>query len=234
MTKHKVVIVEGVVGAGKSILSQELGRALGPTTLMLLEPDEKKDANPYLASFYGDRPRWAFTMQIHLLQARYAMHLQAQWHVLNNYGDAVLDRSYFGDTAFARLQLALGDMTQREFDTYAAIYQRMTASVLLPNVCVRLLVAPRVAQQRIMRRMEIETGRKCESVIEESYLIGLDREIDHMTSVLRAQGVTILDMPWDVDRLSEEDRHQAVEGLAARIHGLQPVDHFLDLHRRTI
>jgi len=230
----KVVIVEGIIGAGKSILSKELGKALGPTTLMLLEPDEKNNANPYLSSFYADRARWAFTMQLHLLQARYAMHLQAQWHVLNGHGDAVLDRSYFGDTAFARLQLALGDMTEREFKTYQAIYQRMTASVLLPNVCVRLLVAPRVAQQRIMRRMGVETGRSCESVIEVSYLEGLDREIDHMTAVLRQQGVTVFDMPWDVDRLSEEDRHQAVEGLAARIHGLQPVDHFLDLHRRTI
>lgn len=229
----KMVIVEGVIGAGKSILAKELGRALGLTTLTLLEPDEKKNANPYLADFYADRSRWAFTMQIHLLSARYAMHLQAQWHAVNNYGHAVLDRSYFGDTAFARLQLALGDMSQREFDTYSAIYHRMTANVLLPNVCVRLLVAPHVAQQRIMRRMEAETGRKCESVIDMGYLAGLDREIDHMTNVLRQQGVAVLDMPWDIDRLSEDDRRQAVEGLASRIEEMRPVDLFLNKHRRT-
>jgi deoxyadenosine/deoxycytidine kinase len=46
----KVVIVEGIIGAGKSVLAKELGRALGPSTLLLLEPDEKKNANPYLAS----------------------------------------------------------------------------------------------------------------------------------------------------------------------------------------
>lgn len=230
---HKVIIVEGIIGAGKSVLARELGRALGPTTLLLLEPDEKANANPYLADFYGDRPRWAFTMQLHLLQARFAMHLQAQWHVMNRTGHAVLDRSYFGDTSFARLQIANGDMTPREFATYQAIYHRMTASVLLPNVCVRLLVAPRVAQQRITRRMEVETGRKCETAVDEGYLTALDREIDHMTGVLKAQGVTVFDMPWDVDRLSEADRQQAVEGLAARINGLRPLDMFLDLHRRT-
>lgn len=230
----KTVIVEGIVGAGKSILSQELGKALGTTTLLLLEPDEKKDANPYLADFYRDRPRWAFTMQLHLLQVRFAMHEQAQWHVMNGHGHAVLDRSYFGDTAFARLQLQLGDMTQREFDTYAAIYHRMTASILLPNVCVRLLVAPLVAQKRIMRRMEAETGRKCESAIDLDYLVRLDQEIDHMTAVLRQQGVTVFDMPWDVDRLGPEDRAQAVAGLASRIESLVPLDPFLDLHRRTI
>jgi len=233
MGQCKVIIVEGIIGAGKSVLSGELGKALGPNTLMLMEPDEKEARNPYLAKFYEDRKRWAFTIQMHLLQARFAMHLQAQWHVMNGVGDAVLDRSYFGDTAFARLQVAMGDMTMEEFETYRAHYHRMTASVLLPNVCVRLLVAPHIAQRRIASRMEKETGRKCESAIEESYLIGLDKEIDHMTDVLKRQGVTVLDMPWDVDRLSEADRAQAVEGLASRINGLAPLDLFLDLHRRT-
>jgi hypothetical protein len=233
MGECKVIIVEGIIGAGKSVLSRELGKALGENTLMLMEPDEKEGRNPYLADFYEDRKRWAFTIQLHLLQSRFAMHLQAQWHVMNGVGHAVLDRSYFGDTAFARLQVAMGDMTVREFETYRAIYHRMTASVLLPNVCVRLLVAPHIAQRRIMARMERETGRKCETAIEEDYLVGLDREIDHMADVLKRQGVAVLDMPWDVDRLTEADRQQAVEGLAARIKGLEPLDLFLDLHRRT-
>lgn len=229
----KTVIVEGLIGSGKSSLTKELGKALGPNTLTLSEPDEKGGANPYLSSFYSDPKRWAFTMQVHLLQARFSMHLQAQWHVLNNFGDAVLDRSYFGDTAFARLQIENGSMTQEEFNTYKAIYQRMTASVLLPNVCIHLLVSPQTAQARIARRMEIETGRKCESVIDLDYLIGLDREINRMVDTLRQQGVTIFDMPWDIDRSSPKDREQAVEGLAARIKLLEPIDQFLDLHRRT-
>ncbi len=230
----KVVIVEGLIGAGKSSLSKELSEALGEETLLLMEPDEKDGANPYLSDFYGNQSRWAFTMQTHLLQARYRMHLQAQWHAMNKYGDAVLDRSYFGDTAFARLQLTMGAMTSTEFDTYKSLYHAMTASVLLPNVCVRLLVSPEVSNHRISKRMEEQTGRRCENVIDLKYLQNLDTEISHMVNVLRNQGVTILDVPWDVDRSTREDRRCAVEGLAARIREAKVMNPLLDYHRRTL
>lgn len=234
MGRQKVVIVEGLIGGGKTSLSRELGAALGQTTLTLMEPDEKGAANPYLSDYYGDSTRWSFTMQCHLLAARFRMHLHAQWHALQGFGHAVLDRSYFGDTAFARLQLKLGLMSQREFDTYSTLYHAMTASVLLPTVCVRVLVSPEVCNARIARRKEIETGRKCEDAIDLDYLRGLDREIDHMVNVLRRQGVTILDIPWDEDRSSPNDRRTAVEGLAARIQNMEPADDFLDMHRRSL
>jgi deoxyadenosine/deoxycytidine kinase len=232
--RGKVVIVEGLIGGGKTSLSRELAQALGDTTLVLFEPDEKEDANPYLADYYADAERWAFVLQVHQLQARYRMHLHAQWHAMEGMGHAVLDRSYFGDTAFARLQLRQGKMTQREFDTYSSIYHAMTAQVLLPNICVRVLVSPETCNQRVAKRMLTETGRKCEEAIDLSYLKALDREIDHMVGVLRAQGVTILDVPWDVDRDTPEARRSAVEGLAERIKGIEPPDYFLDLHRRTL
>jgi len=232
--RSKVVIVEGLIGGGKTSLSRELGHALGDSTLVLYEPDEKEDGNPYLADYYEDPKRWAFVLQVHQLQARYRMHLCAQWHAMQGHGHAVLDRSYFGDTAFARLQLKLGTMTQREFDTYSSIYQAMTAGVLLPTVCVRILVSPETCNRRIAKRMELETGRKCEQAIDLDYLVQLEREIDHMVGVLRAQGVTILDVPWDVDRDSPDSRQAAVESLASRIKSLEPPDLFLDMHRRTL
>jgi len=232
--RKKVVIVEGIIGAGKSSLTMELGAALGESTLILMEPDEADDANPYLSDFYDDPARWALIMQAHLLQARYRMHLNAQWHAMSGEGHAILDRSYFGDTCFARLLFGGGQMTEREFNTYRSIYHAMTATVLLPNVCVRLLVAPEVSLERINRRMSAREGRRCESTISLKYLMDLDREISHMVSVLRQEGVTIIDMPWDVDRESAESRIIAVEGLACRIAEEEPPDTFLDLHRRTL
>jgi len=43
MKRGKVVIVEGLIGSGKTTLSRELGAALGDTSLTLFEPDEKGD-----------------------------------------------------------------------------------------------------------------------------------------------------------------------------------------------
>lgn len=234
MERGKVVIVEGLIGGGKTSLSRELAQSLGPNTLVLFEPDEKNNANPYLSDYYNDPKRWAFTLQVHQLQARYRMHLHAQWHAMQGSGNAVLDRSYFGDTAFARLQHKLGWMTDRELETYSSMYHAMTAQVLLPNICVRVLVSPETCNHRIAKRMESETGRACEQAIDLDYLRDLDHEIDHMVGVLRQQGVAVLDVPWDTDRDSPEARLSAVEGLANRIRSITPPDLFLDMHRRSL
>lgn len=234
MNRGKTVIVEGLIGSGKTTLSRELAAALGDTTLVLYEPDEKQDANPYLADYYADPARWGFTLQIHQLQARFRMHLHAQWHAMQGFGHAVLDRSYFGDTAFSRLQHQLGWVSDREYETYTSIYHAMTASVLLPNVCVRILVSPQTCNNRISKRMKTEKGRKCEQAIDLDYLKALDHEIDHMVGVLRQQGVNILDVPWDENRDTPSIRQSAVEGLADRIQAIQPPDLFLDMHRRSL
>ena len=235
MNRGKVIVVEGIIGAGKSSFSRELASQLGDDTLYLREPDEQDNSNPYLSDFYGAPKRWAYTMQTHLLQARYKMHLNAQWHAMTSGNDAVLDRSYFGDTAFARLQLNMGDMSQREFDTYQNIYHAMTASVLLPTVCIHLKVSPKVAQGRITRRMEDQTGRRCENVISLKYLGDLAAEEEKVIHALDAQGVRVLNLPWDEDRNDSESRSDTIRGIAAYIENYQPLgDMFLDLHRRTI
>jgi len=230
----KVVIVEGLIGSGKTTLTRELSQELGENTLTLFEPDEKDNGNPYLGDYYADPARWAFVLQVHQLQARFRMHSLAQWHVLQGKGHAVLDRSYMGDTAFAQLQLENGLMSEREYTTYSSIYQAMTASVMLPRVCVRVLASPETCSQRVSRRMQVETGRSCESGISLEYLRGLDRAIDHVVNTLRAQGVTILEVPWDLDKASPEERLPAVRELASQIRSLPEKLSLLELHRRSV
>lgn len=228
----KVVIVEGLIGAGKSTLTRELGEALGSNTLTLMEPDERGGANPYLSDFYGDKARWSFTMQVHLLGMRYRMQLAAQWHAMMGNGDACLDRSFYGDTCFARMMARSGEITEREFETYRVIYQAMTASVLLPTACVRLRVDPEVAAERIRRRASEREGRRSELVIDLGYLRALDREIDVTVDVLRQQGVAVHDVAWDADMATPEARNRAVQALAEALHAKEPVDLFLQHHRR--
>lgn len=228
-----VVIVEGLIGAGKSTLTQELGAALGPNTLTLMEPDEKDAANPYLSDFYGDKERWSFTMQVHLLGARYKMQLAAQWHAMSNRGHACLDRSFYGDTCFARMMNRTGEISDREFETYRIIYQSMTASVLLPSACVRLRVDPRIAAERIQRRASEREGRRSELTIDLGYLEALEHEIDTTVEVLRQQGVKIIEVPWSENRGSVEERAAGVQAIADQINQVSMPDLFLHLHRRV-
>lgn len=231
---NTITIVEGLIGAGKSTLTKELAQELGPDTLCLMEPDEQGNANPYLADFYGDKDRWSFTMQAHLLGSRYRMQLAAQWHVLAGQGHAVLDRSYQGDTCFARMMNKTGEISDREFETYRLLYQSMTASVLLPTACVRLRVSPRVSAERIQRRTELREGRKCESGISLDYLESLDREIDNMTGILKQQGVQVFEVPWDTDRADVGSRRGLIREIALDIKRLRPPDMFLGHHRRVL
>jgi len=228
-----VVIVEGLIGAGKSTFTQELGAALGQDTLILMEPDQQKNANPYLADFYGDKEQWSFTMQVHLLGMRYRMQLAAQWHAMCGRGHAVCDRSYYGDTCFARMMNRTGEITDREFETYRVIYQAMTASVLLPSACIRLRVDPEVAAERIRGRAAKREGRKSELVIDLGYLQALDEEIDTTVDVLRDQGVRIIEVPWSADRSDPSSRAKVIEDLAAQIQGVSPPNLFLH-HRRVV
>ena len=223
--RKTVTAIEGIIGAGKTTFACELHTALEKhdgQTLLLLEPDEKDEANPYLGDYYSDQSRWAFTMQAHLLSARFAMHKHAQWHAKNRAGHAILDRSYFGDVAFARLQVILGYMTQREYKTYESLYESMTASVLFPTFCIHLKVDPEVAAERITRRMEEQTGRRVENVIDHTYLKLLDEQIERMTLTLQKQGVEILTVEWNDDLKTPQERHEIIETLALKIANVEP------------
>lgn len=229
-----VTIVAGIIGSGKSTLAVDIARVLGPETLIFSEPDEAGDKNPYLSDFYADKARWAFSMQIHMLSSRHRHHQAAQWYAMGTGNHAVLDSSYFSDVCFARLMARTGEITPREFETYRLLYQSMTASVLLPSVCVHLQVDPEVAAERIRRRASEREGRRSELVIDLDYLQGLDEEITHTIDILREQGVRIMDVPWNDDLGSPADRAGAVHYIARRILETTPANQFDTHHRRVL
>lgn len=233
-TAGQVVIIAGLIGSGKSTLTEELAPLLGNNTLHLQEPDEREGANPYLADFYQDKCRWSFVMQVHLLGIRLQQHLHAQWHALNTGAYALLDSSYYSDTCFARLMHKTGEISDREFETYRILYQTMTASVLLPSVCVRLKVDPEVSAARIRGRAEARDGRKSELVIDLDYLTGLDHEINTTVNVLASQGVQVLEVDWSSHLNTPEERTVAIQEIANQILSLKPQDQLLKHHRRVI
>jgi deoxyadenosine/deoxycytidine kinase len=215
MGHGKLVIVEGLIGAGKSSFCAELGNQLR-NAHVFLEPDEQtEESNPYLADFYGDPERWAFTMQIHLMQSRYRTHLQAQQVIKLYEVDAVIDRSIYGDVCFARLQRDLGTMPEREFQTYLDLYESLLApNIKQPDICVWLNVSVDIAFKRVLSRMEQREGRRCEAAIDKDYLFALDEKIKSTVQELSSQGVEIIEIPWDDNRPEPTDRLQYVQQVA--------------------
>lgn len=211
-TNFKTVIIEGVIGIGKSTLTKELVESLGPGTLYFDEPTNGNGENPYLDRYYQDPHRWAYTMQTHLLQKRLRAHLESQWHVLNGKGHAVMDRSYFGDVCFAEIQKQDGFMTAEEYNSYLELFECMTANVLYPNFCIVLHAPLEVVEKRIKAR-----NRSCEQSIPSEYLQKLYSNIQKMSKALESKGTKIINVDWSVNKFSKDERAESVNKLSESI-----------------
>ena len=195
--RGSTVIVQGSIGAGKSSFVHALVAELDGA-LELQEPDEQS-GNPYLADFYREPARFAFVMQVHLLQKRYRQHMLAQAHCMSTGKPAVMDRSFYGDTCFAHVQADDGTLTANEYATYRELFHIMSSTVLLPSVVIFLDVTPEVAAERVRRRLADRDTRRCEEAIDLDYLRRLDRQERELVAELERTGVKTLRIPWDED-----------------------------------
>jgi deoxyadenosine kinase len=170
--------IAGIIGAGKSTLSQQLADHLGYDAF-----NEPVDDNPYLADFYGDMNRWGAMMQLHLLFRRFEQHQRIVW---NKDKGAVQDRTIYEDTIFARMLHEAGFIDQRDYETYVGHFNVMKRFLVYPDVLIYLRVSPEVSMGRIRER-----GRDAEGGITLDYMEKLHQgyekfieEMDHYTRVL--------------------------------------------------
>jgi deoxyadenosine/deoxycytidine kinase len=62
---HRLVVVEGLIGVGKTSLARKLAAAVGAGTVL-----EQPMENPFLERFYKDRKAAAFPAQLYFLFQR--------------------------------------------------------------------------------------------------------------------------------------------------------------------
>ena len=63
---HRYVVVEGVIGVGKTTLARLMARKLRAHLEL-----EEVETNPFLKDFYEDQRRWAFQTQLFFLFSRF-------------------------------------------------------------------------------------------------------------------------------------------------------------------
>ena len=164
-----LIAVEGLIGQGKTTLCTNLHRECGMEFL-----SEPLDSNPFLTPYYENPTRWAFAMQTNLLCERFAMFQHAQW--LSHRGkDVCIDRSFYGDYAFAVVQVEDGYMTPDEFEAYRKMHELHQRYLLFPDLIIRLDCSIETTMQRIRSR-----GRECENGIPESYIRHLSSAYDKL------------------------------------------------------
>jgi deoxyadenosine kinase len=119
------IALSGIIGVGKTTLADSLASRLKFDIHHELGPDTSR-----LDAFYGDKTKYAFSLQIHLLAKRFEQHQRIVYSDRN----AIVDRSIYEDAVFARVLRDLGHMSSEEYDTYLDLSRVMHKGMCRPTV----------------------------------------------------------------------------------------------------
>jgi deoxyadenosine/deoxycytidine kinase len=156
MTK-RFVLVAGNISSGKTSLTERLGSRLGWETAY-----ESVVDNPYLADFYADMRAWGFHLQLFFLGDRAEQHMA----LAKSDRPAIIDRSIYEDAEiFARALVKLGNMSERDYETYRKLFNQVVKKLPAPDLLIYLKAPVSVLLERIKNR-----GREMEAGITREYL----------------------------------------------------------------
>jgi deoxyadenosine/deoxycytidine kinase len=159
------IAVAGNIGSGKSSLTRLLSKEKGWTPMF-----ESVEDNPYLSDFYADMRRWSFQLQVYFLSNRFRSHKS----ITEGGRSVVLDRVIYEDAEiFARNLFEIGNMEERDYRNYIALYEVMTEYLHPPD----LLIYLRANVDTLMRQIA-QRGRDFEQSIKREYLEQLNRHYE--------------------------------------------------------
>ena len=161
--ENRYLVIEGVIGAGKTSLTRMLSDRLSAQLVL-----EEVDDNPFLKDFYRDRTRYALQTQMHFLFSRYQQ--QRNLRQTELFSDKlVADYLFQKDRIFASLNLV---------DKELALYERLVGwlelDVVKPDVVVYLQANTDTLMERITRR-----NRSFEKDMDKSYIERLNEAYNH-------------------------------------------------------
>src|SRR5216117_3878370 len=127
MADNRYLVVEGVIGAGKTSLARMLSERLAARLVL-----EEVEENPFLKDFYRDRAQYAFQTQMHFLFSRYQQ--QRSLRQMELFSERmVTDYLFQKDRIFASLNLS-----ERELALYDKMVGWLEMDVMKPDAVVYL------------------------------------------------------------------------------------------------
>ena len=159
------IAIAGNIGAGKTSLTKLLSK-------YYKYEGHYEDVlkNPYLYDFYDQMERWSFNLQIYFLNSRFRQIKDFE----ENGKNIIQDRTIYEDAnIFAPNLLAMGLMTNRDFDNYKSIFNLMESFVKAPDLLVYLRSGIPNLVDQIHKR-----GRDYENSISIDYLSRLNERYE--------------------------------------------------------
>ena len=159
------IAIAGNIGSGKSTLTQLLAKHYG------WEPRyESVDNNPYLEDYYRDIHRWSFNLEVYFLKERFRDLLA----IAESQHSVIQDRTiYEGVYVFMQNNKAMGNLSDRDYETYMELFEQMMSMVRVPDLMIYLRASVPHLVANIQKR-----GREYEQTIQLDYLRNLNERYD--------------------------------------------------------
>lgn len=175
--KFFMITLAGIIGSGKSSLTQILAQELGSVPFF-----EPVDDNPVLPLFYKGNEisakkrkagikdatnPYAYLLQTFFLNRRFMMMKQAMKQPNN-----ILDRSIYEDAMFMKMNTDIGNATAIEYATYQELFGHMLEELesATPEKNNDLMVLIKVSYDTMIKRIQ-KRGRKYEQISTDPSLI---------------------------------------------------------------
>lgn len=154
--------IAGNIGAGKTTLTRLLAEHYGWRAKY-----ESVTFNPYLEDYYADIKRWSYNLETYFLAQRFRDLVEI------SQSDEVIiqDRTLMeGVNIFVANNVQMGNLSQRDYDTYMQLYNLMMSMVSQPD----LLIYLRSSIEGIVRKIQ-KRGRDYEQSLSVEYLGNLNK-----------------------------------------------------------
>lgn len=154
--------IAGNIGAGKTTLTRLLAEHYGWKAKY-----ESVTFNPYLEDYYADIKRWSYNLETYFLAQRFRDLVEI------SQSDEVIiqDRTLMeGVNIFVANNVQMGNLSQRDYDTYMQLYNLMMSMVCQPD----LLIYLRSSIEGIVRKIQ-KRGRDYEQSLSVEYLGNLNK-----------------------------------------------------------
>lgn len=189
--------IAGNIGSGKTTLTRMLSEHYG-----WIPKYESVTYNPYLEDYYKDIRRWSFNLEVYFLQQRFKDVLE----IAGSSDVIIQDRTIFeGVYIFVANNKAMGNLSDRDYETYMSLFRLMMSLVKAPDLLIYLRSSVPHLVFQIQKR-----GREYEKSIEIEYLEGLNERYEKWISeypgkvlVIDADGLDFQNRPEDFAHITD-------------------------------
>ena len=191
--------IAGNIGSGKTTLTRLLAEHYGWTPQY-----ESVTYNPYLEDYYKDIPRWSYNLETYFLAQRFKDVLE----ISKSEEVIIQDRTILeGVYIFVANNLEMGNLSQRDYDTYMQLFSLMMSMVRPPDLLIYLRSSVPHLVSQIQKR-----GRDYEQSMSLDYLGGLNEKYEKWIGSYEGNLLII-----DADNLDFENRPEDFETITDKI-----------------